>query len=294
MKILLIGKNGQIGKALASKLSSCSDLYAVGSDALRLESNEDIWSTVRSLNPNLIVNAAAYTNVDAAENEESLAFQVNAYCLTSLAAVALDVGAAIIHYSTDYVFDGAQITPYPEAAPTAPLNAYGRSKVAGEKILLKAAVPALIIRTSWIYSPQGQNFLCTMLRLFRERTSLSVVNDQTSAPTSAEAVASMTAQIIRKMDKAPDHYLEQKGGLLHMTCSGRATWFDFANEIRVVAEHKGLSLQIKELLPITSDQYPLPAARPRNSLLSLEKLEREFGIVAPHWKRALVNVFEHF
>jgi dTDP-4-dehydrorhamnose reductase len=276
VKILLIGKNGQVGRELQRSLASTGDITALDSNELNLAEPDGIIEIVRTIKPNLIINAAAYTAVDKAEAEPELAMAINGIAPGILAEEAKRLDIGLIHYSTDYVFDGAKLTPYTEADEPNPLNIYGKSKLAGERAIQVSGCKHLIFRTSWVYSLHGKNFLLTMLRLLQERKEISVVNDQIGAPTSANQIATITAQIIKKK-------WFDRTGLYHLTAQGHTSWYDFAKEISLLI---GSTCKI---LPITSSNYPTKAARPLNSRLELRMLEQYFNIFPSRWNIELTG-----
>jgi dTDP-4-dehydrorhamnose reductase len=284
MKILITGGAGQLGFELRRTLAIFGEVVAPPREILDLASADSIVTAVRAARPQLIVNAAAYTAVDKAEAEPDLALKVNGDAPRILAEEALRLGAGLIHYSTDYVFDGERAEPYREDDDTAPLNAYGRGKLAGERAAISAGGAHLIFRTSWVYAPRGRNFLLTVLRLARERKELKIVDDQFGAPTSARLIAEATAMALAKilprglMDAAR---LADMGGLYHLTAAGRTTWFEFAREI--VRARKSAA----EVVPIPTVAYPTPARRPRNSVLDNGKFQERFGFALPDWKVGL-------
>jgi dTDP-4-dehydrorhamnose reductase len=288
MKILLLGRNGQVGWELARTLGPLGEVVALGSRELDLTEAEAIRRTVRLHGPDLIVNAAAYTAVDAAESDRERAFAVNAVAPGILAEEAARLSAALIHYSTDYVFDGRKMSPYEEIDAARPLNVYGASKLAGEKAVAAVGGPHLILRLSWVYGLRGRNFLRTMLRLATERQTLRVVDDQVGAPTWSRMVAEATAAIVAG---AHAHggivsWLSDKGGLYHLAAAGQTSWCGFA---RAIIEHApGLARRVP-VEAITSADYPTPAARPAYSVLDGRRLARVFGIRLPDWKISLLH-----
>jgi len=279
MKILLTGSNGQLGWELARTLAPLGALTAYDRTTLNLAKPDQIAAAVHSVKPDIIVNAAAYTAVDRAESEPDAAFAVNAIAPGLLAEGAKRIGALLIHYSTDYVFDGAKETPYVEGDQPNPLNVYGRSKLAGEQAIGDVGGQYLILRTSWIYAARGRNFLLTILRLLKEKDELRVVSDQIGAPTFAGALANATAKLLRKHAAA----LDDARGTYHVTSAGHTSWHGFAMEI---ARLEGTPREIR-LVPILSNEYPLPARRPKNSQLSNEKLFERFGVALPSWQTSL-------
>ena len=288
--ILLIGKNGQLGFELQRSLAALGEVVAVGSAECNLADADALRSLVRSVRPRIIVNAAAYTAVDKAETEVDLAMAVNARAPGILGEEAARIGAWVVHYSTDYVFDGKATKPYVETDATNPLSVYGRSKLAGEHALQAALDRHLILRTSWVLGAHGGNFAKTMLRLAEERTSLNVVADQWGAPTSAILLADMTAQAIRQF------YMDGETGfpfgLYHLTASGETNWCDYARFVITAAQIAGKPLKLgpADIKPITSAEYPVPAPRPANSRLSTEKFRTTFGLPLPHWEDGVRDV----
>jgi len=280
VKILLTGKNGQVGSELAGTLARLGEVIAYGRDDLDLAAPDQIASAVRSVRPDVIVNAAAYTEVDRAEREPDAANAVNAAAVAVLAEEAKRARALLIHYSTDYVFDGTKDAPYVEEDRPNPVNAYGRSKLAGEQAIQHIDGAHLILRTSWVYSTRGKNFLLTIRRLLREKNELRVVSDQIGAPTSAEELARATAELLRRHSATA---LGDARGIYHATASGFTSWHGFATEIARL-EQPDSPVRI---VPIGSRDYPTPARRPGNSRLSNEKLLRRFGVALPRWETCL-------
>jgi dTDP-4-dehydrorhamnose reductase len=283
--ILVIGKNGQVGSELSHALRASGDVTALGRTELDLTNPDALRAIIRAAKPDVIVNAAAYTAVDKAESEPDLAMQINAIAPGIMAEEALRLGALLVHYSTDYVFDGAKPTAYTESDTPNPLNVYGRTKLAGEQAIQTTGVAHYILRSSWVYAAEGANFLNTILRLARERPELRIVNDQTGAPTWGRAIAELTAQIlsIRLRDDADPRY-----GLYHLTASGAVTWFGFAQAILAEAQ-KTPGLATPRLIPITTAEYPLPARRPANSRLDCTKLEALLATRLPSWQDGLAQ-----
>ncbi|OYY73990.1 MAG: dTDP-4-dehydrorhamnose reductase [Gammaproteobacteria bacterium 28-57-27] len=291
-RILLIGQQGQVAWELQRTLATLGELIVVGRDthphALDLSRPESIASVVEALQPQWIVNAAAYTAVDKAEQEEALATTINALAVGELAAAARRVGALIVHYSTDYVFDGMSTQPYTEDAPTRPQSAYGRSKLAGEEAIRNAGVPHLILRTSWVYGARGNNFMRTIRRLAREREELRIVADQYGCPTWSRHIAEATAQILAQLGQNPSAW-NDKSGTYHLVSSGQGSWYDFAARI-VDHQRQHEAIKAERILPIRTEDYPLPAPRPGYSVLCTDKLRASFGIHMPHWESALSQV----
>ena len=285
MKILLTGRNGQLGWELASTLAPLGDLVAFDRAGLDLADPARLASAVRELQPDIIVNAAAYTAVDRAESEPETAFAINARAPGVLAEEARRRGALLIHYSTDYVFDGTKAAPYREDDPANPLGVYGASKLEGERAIAASGVRHWIFRTSWVYAPRGKNFLLTILRLAREGRPLRVVSDQFGAPTSAAMLARATAQALSTQAQALAVQDRQDApppsGIYHMSAAGRTSWHGFACEI---LREFGIA---DPVAAITAAEFPTPAKRPTNSLLDNGRLAASFGIRLPNWEAGL-------
>lgn len=281
--ILVSGQNGQVARALQQCLGDLGQLHVLGRDRLDLAQPEAIRALVQRLAPDLIINAAAYTAVDQAESEPELAFALNARAPGIFAEEAARLGIPLIHYSTDYVFDGDKDTPYTEDDEPNPLNVYGRSKLAGERAIEAADGQHLILRTSWVYSRHGRNFLLTMQRLLQEQPQLRIVADQIGAPTWAGTLATSTRLLIERW------LAGQAGawGTYHLTARGETSWFGFAQAIG--AHLKAQGLPCAELLPIPSSDYPTPARRPLNSRLDCSLLQRQWQVSQPHWQQALID-----
>jgi dTDP-4-dehydrorhamnose reductase len=274
LRILLTGATGQVGWELRKTLAPLGEVKFFDRFGLDLADTPPLVATVRALQPEVIVNAAAYTAVDKAEAERDLAFAINARAPRVLAEEAKRIGALLVHYSTDYVFDGEKGSPYVESDPTHPISAYGESKLAGEQAIAKSGCRHLILRTSWVYGPRGRNFYLTMLRLAKERPELEVVDDQVGAPTSSLEIARATATLLAKGAQ----------GLYHMTAAGETTWCGFA---RAILKGAGIATPVA---PIRTEDYPTPAKRPRNSRLDCSKLRKETGIALAGWEEALAEV----
>ncbi len=278
-KILLLGKNGQVGWELQRTLAPLGNVVALEQDELDLVRVGDIRSTVQELKPDIIVNAAAYTAVDKAESEPDLAMAVNGNAPGVLAEEAKKLGALLVHYSTDYVFDGTKDTPYTEKDVPNPLNVYGKTKLAGEQAIQAVEGNHLIFRTSWVYGTRGQNFFLTMLRLAREREEIRVVDDQIGAPTWCRMLAESTALILAQginREEGFNDYFEERKGIYHMTAGGQTSWYGFATEI--LSAFKDDDFRLKRIIPIRSNQYPTLAQRPRWSVLSKTKLFHTFKL----------------
>lgn len=274
MRILLTGVTGQVGSALQSTLPPLGEVIPASRAQLDLADPDSIRAAVRTARPEVIVNAAAYTAVDQAEREEDLAFSVNRDGPAVLAEEAARLGALLVHFSTDYVFDGEKTTPYVETDTPNPLNVYGASKLAGEQAIRQSGCRHLIFRTSWVYSAGGKNFLVTMLRLAREGKELRVVDDQHGAPTSSDTIATATTEALKR---------SVGQGLYHMTAGGSTTWYEFA---RAIFREEGIAAQVT---PIATSDYPTPARRPRNSVLDNALLAKS-GIRLPSWEAGLRDV----
>ncbi len=293
MTILLTGAGGQVGSALVPLLAPLGTLVALDRSALDLADEQALQAALRQHRPHLVINAAAYTAVDQAETDTATAFAVNARAPAVLAEVCHRQGAALIHYSTDYVFSGSKPTPYLETDPTGPLGVYGRSKQAGEQALLESAAPSLIFRTSWVFSRHGHNFLNTMLRLGKERPQLGVVDDQWGAPTWAGSLAQATVAIVQQALAGASsglsllEFFQTHRGLYHMTNQGATTWFGFAQAIFQHCAH----CQAR-LLPIPTRDYPTPVQRPANSRLDNQRLALVFGVRLESWPQALLHCME--
>ncbi len=282
MNILLTGVKGQVGWELQRSLASLGEVVAVDREDMDLADAAAIRTKVQEIAPRVIVNPAAYTAVDRAESEPERARLINAVAPGILAEAALRCGAILVHYSTDYVFDGSKDTAYLEDDAPHPLNVYGATKLAGEAAIRAAGVRHLILRTSWVYGLRGGNFLLTMQRLMRERTELKIVDDQIGAPTWSRLIAEATAQILAQcLSPARGADRPEPWGTYHLTCGGETSWYGFA---AAIAELGGYTTR---LTPIPSSDYPTPARRPTNSRLDNAKLARVFGLRLPHWREAL-------
>lgn len=283
MNILISGRNGQLAQALQQRLAGRGQLHVLGREQLDLAQPKRIRQVVRELRPDLVVNAAAYTAVDQAESEPELAFAINAIAPGVLAEEAARLGVPLLHYSTDYVFDGNKATPYTEDDAPNPLSVYGQSKLAGEQAISAVGGAHLILRTSWVYSLHGRNFLLTMQRLLQEKPELRVVADQIGAPTWAGSLASSTLALIERWQAG------QAGawGTYHMSAQGQTSWFGFA---QAIGEHlKAQGKPCAQLLPIPSSDYPTPARRPLNSRLDCSRLRQQWQVSQPDWRQALIE-----
>ncbi|MGB7755389.1 MAG: dTDP-4-dehydrorhamnose reductase [Salinisphaera sp.] len=291
MTILLLGKNGQVGWELQRALAPLGELIALdrhgrGELCGDLTNPRGLRATIRALKPSVIVNAAAYTAVDRAEEEHELATRINADAPAALAEEARALDALLVHYSTDYVFDGSGDAPWLETDIPGPLNHYGASKLAGERHIQNSGCRHLIFRTSWVYAANGKNFLATMARLMREHEALQVIDDQVGAPTGAELIADVTAHAIRQLG-----HNESLGGLYHLVAGGETSWHGYASFIAesLQAQDIGIQTTPERIKPIPTSAWPAPAARPLNSRLDTAKLERVFGLTLPHWQQGVAR-----
>jgi dTDP-4-dehydrorhamnose reductase len=287
MKILLLGKNGQVGWELQRSLGVLGELTALDRHSTPcgdLSQLEALAQTVRTLRPDVIVNAAAHTAVDKAESETALARTLNATAPAALAQAAADTGAWLVHYSTDYVFDGSGTRPWQEGDATGPLGVYGQSKLEGEQAIAASGCKHLIFRTSWVYAARGGNFAKTMLRLAQERERLTVIDDQRGAPTGADLIADVTAQAIRMALQQP-----QLSGLYHLVAAGETSWHGYASHAiaRAREMRPDLAWKVGEIAPVPTSAFPTPAQRPLNSRLDTHKLRQAFGLSLPHWRQGV-------
>ncbi|MNZ95051.1 dTDP-4-dehydrorhamnose reductase [compost metagenome] len=285
-KILLLGANGQVGWELQRSLAPLGELVVCDRQRGNLADLERLAALVKRERPSVIVNAGAYTAVDKAESDVDSTRRVNAEAVAVLAATARELGAWLVHYSTDYVFDGSGSTPFEEDAATGPLGVYGQTKLEGELAIRESGCRHLIFRTSWVYAARGGNFAKTMLRLAKEREELKVVADQIGAPTSAELIADITALALHRLQH--DTLLaEHACGTYHLVASGETSWHNYAQFVIGEAQRLGCTLRTspERVHPIASSDYPVPAKRPANSRLDNSKLQHTFGVVLPHWER---------
>ena len=286
MRVLLLGKNGQVGWELQRSLALLGDLVALDSRSpapwsADLSKPESLAATVRGVAPQIIVNAAAYTAVDKAEAEPDLARRINATAPGVLAREAAACGAWLVHYSTDYVFDGSGSTPWVEDSPTGPLSVYGRTKLEGEQLIRESGCQHLIFRTSWVFAARGGNFPKTMLRLAKERSRLTVIDDQIGAPTGADVLADLTAHALRTALRD-----RQVAGTYHAVAAGETSWHGYAQHVIAFARAVGQDIKVDAdaIEPVPTSAFPTPARRPGNSRLSTEKLRRTFGVTLPDWQ----------
>lgn len=293
MKILLLGKNGQVGWELQRSLAPLGKVLALGSDEANFSDLEGLIKTVRANTPDVIVNAAAHTAVDKAESETQLARTINALAPAVLANEAKQLNAWLVHYSTDYVFDGSGDKPWLESDPTGPLGIYGSTKLEGEQLIRESGCKHLIFRTSWVYGARGGNFAKTMLRLAQERDALKVINDQIGAPTGADLLADVTAHAIRTAVGNDD-----VSGLYHLVAGGETSWHGYANFVLNFAQGAGVSLKVapEMIEAVPTSAFPTPARRPNNSRLNTTKLQNTFNLHLPHWQsgveRMLTEILE--
>ncbi len=280
MNILLLGKNGQVGWELQRSLSVLGPVTALGHDEADFTQPQAVAQAVRALRPQVIVNAAAHTAVDKAESEPERARLLNAATPGVLAQEAERLGALLVHYSTDYVFDGSGDTPWTEEDAPAPLSVYGATKLEGERLIQQSGCRHLILRTSWVYAARGGNFAKTMLRLAQERERLTVIDDQWGAPTGADLLADVTAHAIRHLEARPE-----EGGLYHCVAGGETNWHSYAKYVIDLASQAQEAIKIKatEVAPVPTSSFPTPARRPHNSRLDTRKLQTTFGLTLPPW-----------
>jgi dTDP-4-dehydrorhamnose reductase len=287
MRILLTGVTGQVGSALFGPLSKIVTVLPADRSQLNLSQPAALPGALDQFMPDLIVNPAAYTAVDLAEDEREKAFRVNSESPEALAKWAARRDVPLLHFSTDYVFDGSGERPWREDDAPSPLSTYGSSKLAGERAIMDSGCRHLIVRTSWVYAAQGKNFLRTIARLAAERKELSVVADQFGAPTSARVIAEAVFKILQKEGKGSDDLFRCSGGLINISASGETTWHGFANAILAGLKRRGLKPEIEQLVAIATSEYPTKAVRPRNSRLDHRRLNDRYGIVMPSWRAAL-------
>ena len=291
MRILLFGKNGQVGWELQRSLSSIGKLVALDVDDQELCGDfthpDGIIQTIHEISPDVIVNAAAYTAVDKAESEPELARTINVLAPEILAQESRKLGAWLIHYSTDYVFEGNGTKPWKETDPTVPLNVYGSTKLEGEKAIINSGCLHLIFRTSWVYSARGKNFAKTMIRLAREHSHLTVIDDQIGAPTGADLLADVTIHSIRTALRQP-----QVSGLYHLAAKGEISWYGYARFVLDIVRQTGIKLKVapESVLPATTDAVSQPARRPENSRLDTKKIESTFDLTIPLWQTGVTRM----
>jgi dTDP-4-dehydrorhamnose reductase len=304
-KILLTGKNGQVGSDLALLLPRVGEVVALGRQQLDLLKPEEIRRAIREIQPQLIVNAAAYTAVDQAEGDQASARAVNAMAPAAIAEEAKRIGAGLVHYSTDYVFDGSKHSPYDEKDPPHPINFYGQTKLEGERAVQDAALPHLIFRTSWVYTTRGRNFLLTILRLATQREELRIVQDQVGAPTWSREIAAGTTNILTQLCAHGNDLsaMSELSGIYHMSAGGETNWWAFANAILEEASYVSRALpwlasainekplMVRRVMPINTEEYPTPARRPAYSILSNSLLNETFRVQLSDWRAQLRSAF---
>jgi dTDP-4-dehydrorhamnose reductase len=294
-KILLTGATGQVGGELSKTLKLVGDMVAPERAMMDLANSDSIRETIRAIRPRWIVNPGAYTAVDKAESEPHLAYAINAEALKTIGEEAHALGAGVIHFSTDYVFDGSGNEPYAETDTVGPVSVYGASKLAGEKALAESGAGYMIFRTSWVYGTKGKNFLLTILKLARERETLKIVADQHGAPTWSRDLARMTAQVIQDCEAAAREkglkaVLSDASGIYHAAGSGETTWFGFAAEAVQLQQERAPGVRFAAVEAIRTAQYPTPAKRPLNSRLNCSKLMERFGWTMMDWRDSLREV----
>lgn len=287
MRIVLTGVTGQVGGALAATLPEIGTVLAADRSQLNLAEPATLAAALDRLAPDLIVNPAAYTAVDRAEDERELAFTINGEAPGVLATWASKRGVPLVHFSTDYVFDGQGTEPWREDSPTGPLSVYGASKLAGEQAIRAANGPHLIVRTSWVYAARGANFLRTMARLARERTELRVVADQIGSPTSAHLIASAVTSLLAGAGGRLPERFAQADGVINVAAAGETSWHGFASQIIAGLRARGIDLAVQTVVPLRTEEYPTKARRPHNSRFDLSRLQNLFGISPPSWNEAL-------
>ena len=304
-RILLTGKTGQVGRELAPLLGLMGEVTALDRRQLDLAKPDEIRRVMRAVLPEVIVNAAAYTAVDGAESDEALARALNAVAPGIMAEEAKRLGALLVHYSTDYIFDGTKQAPYEEDDPPNPLNAYGRTKLEGERSIQQVDPAYLIFRTAWVYAPEGRNFMRTVLRLATEKAELRIVQDQMGAPTSSASIAAATAKVLSAICSGGNNgpVWSQISGIYHMTAGGETTWYEFAQRILELASGQPAApgwfaeatnnrpLIARRVIPIRTSEFPTAARRPAYSVLSNRKLNDTFGVTLPDWETQLHSIF---
>ncbi len=290
MQILVTGATGQVGLALAKELSPLATLRLTNRQDLDLSKPHSMPERLEEMKPDLIINAAAHTAVDKAESEPDIAYAVNGTAVGVLGEWAARHGMPLIHFSTDYVFDGQATEPYDEGHPVNPLSIYGKSKAEGERLLLRSGAPCLIVRTAWVYSATGKNFLKTIVRLAAERDELAVVSDQIGTPTSADQIAKFIHFLVSEGREALPARFEKSSHIVHVTASGWTSWHGFASAIVAGMTRHGLPVKATKIKAIPSIEYPTPAVRPGFSRLSTERLEHVFGFRPESWEDSLDNV----
>jgi dTDP-4-dehydrorhamnose reductase len=285
VKILLFGKDGQVGWELRRSLSYLGDLVCLGRKEADLQNLPALRGIIQHHQPDILVNAAAYTAVDNAESDHSTAQAINAIAVGVLAEEAAKHNAWLVHYSTDYVYDGTKSSPYVESDVTCPLSVYGKTKREGDELIRKHNPKHMIFRTSWVYAARGRNFIRTILGLAQKRDDLKVIDDQFGAPTSAGLIADVTALVIYLVWQQSDQVRRDLAGTYHLVAAGETNWFDFAQFVLEQAQARGVAVKVKpsQLLAISTDEYRVTAKRPKNSRMATDKIREAFGIHLPHW-----------
>jgi dTDP-4-dehydrorhamnose reductase len=290
-KILVFGRIGQVGWELRHKLACLGEVTAIDYPEIDFSKSDSIRAVVRAAEPTVILNAAAYTAVDKAESDPDLAMAINGTAPGVIAEEAKRLGSLLVHYSTDYVFDGTKQAPYVEIDAPHPINVYGRTKLAGDQAIQAVGGDYLILRTSWVYGARGSNFLLTMLRLAQERSELQIVDDQIGAPTSSECIAQATASILAQLLAPAGGGIDGRSGIYNLTTTGETSWFGFAKAL-LIKSSRTFDFTVPDLIPIKTSDFPRPAKRPANSRLSCQRLEQTFGVTLPHWEDALSLVLD--
>jgi dTDP-4-dehydrorhamnose reductase len=291
-RILVTGRNGQVGYELRRTISTLGNIIAVDRKEMDLCDPDQIRQQIQNTKPDLIINTAAYTAVDQAESDAETAMQINGTAPGIIAAEAKKIGAAMIHYSTDYVFDGSKSTPYLETDTPNPVSIYGKTKLAGEQAVQAVGLPHLILRTSWVYGKHGKNFYNTILRLAHEREELGIVDDQVGCPTWSRTIAETTAQLIaQQLLTKEGNYFSDCSGIYNLVSKGQTSWYKFAKRF-LELDPRRAEQTLTKLKPIGTDQYPTPAKRPTYSVMSTQKLESTFSLAMPQWEHCVELVSE--
>jgi len=288
MKIIILGSNGQLGQKLENDLNSKFNLFAFNKKNLDITNLNKVSRVIKSINPKIIINASAYTAVDKAENEKKLAFRINEIAVRNIAKISKDLGCVLIHYSTDYVFDGKKKTPYIESDTPNPINVYGNSKLKGERAISELNGKYYILRLSWVIGENGSNFVNKILELSSKKSLLKVVKDQFGAPTSTSLVSKVTENFIQTIyKKKPLPY-----GIYHLAPKGKTTWHEMAKVLLKFAKKEGVSVKIdpNKIIAISSGEFPTKAVRPQNSIFNTEKLRKKINFDLPHWKDDFINI----
>jgi dTDP-4-dehydrorhamnose reductase len=290
-RIVVIGRIGQVGWELRHKLACLGQVTAIDYPEIDFKNPDSLLAALRSVDPAVIVNAAAYTAVDKAEDEPEIAMAINGTGPGVLAEEAKRLGSILVHYSTDYVFDGTKQGEYVETDTPNPQNVYGKTKLAGDEAIAASGCEYLILRTSWVYGARGNNFLLTMLKLAGERAELRIVDDQTGAPTTSECIAQGTTNVLAQLMAPSGTGLDGRSGVYNLTNTGATTWFGFAQAL-LTQSAASMGTKLPKLIPIPTSEFPRPAARPANSRLSCRRVEETFGVRMPGWEDALALVLE--